>query len=111
MTPKPLVCLGSSRVDLRAFPPEVRARVGFELYRVQLGLNPHDWKPMSSVGAGVREIRVHDGREFRVLYIASRPEAVYVLHAFSKTSQRTARRDLQVARKRLALLLNLRLVE
>jgi phage-related protein len=84
--------------------------VGFELYRVQLGLNPYDWKPMSTVGAGVREIRVHVGREFRVLYIANRPEAVYVLHAFAKTSQRTARRDLQVAKQRLALVLNVRLV-
>lgn len=110
MTPQPLVCLGSSRDELRAFPPEARARAGFELHRVQLGLEPHDWKPMPSVGAGVREVRVHNRGEFRVLYIANRPEAVYVLHAFLKTSRKTARRDIETARKRLALVPNLKLV-
>ena len=57
---------------------------------------------MSSVGAGVREIRIHVGNEYRVVYLATRREAVYVLHAFVKKTPRTARVDIELARKRLA---------
>jgi phage-related protein len=62
---------------------------------------PSDWKPMTSVGAGVREIRIHADGEYRVLYLATRPDAVYVLHAFVKKRQRTAKLDLDLARARL----------
>jgi len=69
---------------------------------VQRGLEPDDWKPMPSVGPGVREVRVRDDTgAFRVIYTATRPEAVYVLHAFQKKTQQTARRDLDLARARL----------
>jgi len=57
---------------------------------------------MSSVGTGVREIRIHVGNEYRVVYLASGREAVYVLHAFVKKTPRTARVDIELARKRLA---------
>jgi len=74
---------------------------GFELRRVQQGLQPTDWKPMASVGAGVEEIRIHTGREHRVFYIARIEEGVYVLHAFEKRSRKTPARDIEVARNRL----------
>lgn len=96
------MCLGSSRDELRAFPDEARLRAGFELYRVQQGLEPRNWKRMPSVGRGVAEIRIRVGREFRVLYVAKFEEAIYVLHAFEKKSQATARYDIAVAAQRLA---------
>ena len=105
---KPLICLGSSRDDLREFSEEARTRAGFELYRIQQGLEPHDWKPMTTVGRGVAEIRIRIGREFRVLYVARFAEAIYVLHAFEKKSQKTAQRDLAVAARRLAELIQSR---
>jgi len=108
VTLKPLICLGSSRGDLREFPDDARTRAGFELYRVQQGLAPRDWKPMSTVGRGVAEIRIRIGREFRVLYIAKFAEAIYVLHAFEKKSQKTAHRELAVAAQRLAELIQSR---
>lgn len=74
---------------------------GFELRRVQQGLQPTDWKPMVSVGAGVEEIRVHTGQEHRVFYIAHFEEGVYVLHAFEKRSRRTPAKEIEVARTRL----------
>ena len=102
---KPVVFLGDSRERLRAFPERSRWQVGFELRRVQLGMDPSDWKPMRSVGQGVREIRVRDTRgAFRVLYIATLFDAVYVLHAFQKKTQATAQRDLDLAVLRLRLL-------
>lgn len=56
---KPLKFIGSSEDDLAAFPREVKQAAGFQLFRVQAGLMPADWKPMLSVGAGAYEIRVH----------------------------------------------------
>ena len=71
MALKPLDWIGSSLDDLRAFPTIARQRAGFELYRVQKSLDPTDWKPMTSIGPGVREIRIQTGREHRIFYIAS----------------------------------------
>lgn len=57
---------------------------------------------MRSVGPGVREVRVRDeAGAFRVIYTTTRPETVYVLHAFQKKTQATAKRDLDLARARL----------
>jgi phage-related protein len=97
---KPIAWLGSSRRDVRAFPANARRTAGFQLLRVQQGLEPHDWKPMGSVGPGVREIRVHTTAEHRVCYIARFAEGIYVLHAFEKRSQKTAARDIVLARDR-----------
>jgi phage-related protein len=97
---KRLEFVGSSLDDLRAFPAEVRRAAGFELGFVQRGLDPSDWKPLSEVGAGVREIRIHILGEWRVLYVAKFAEAVYVLHAFQKKTQKTRREDIELARIR-----------
>lgn len=68
---------------------------------VQAGRDPDDWKPMVSVGPGVREIRVRDQTgAFRVIYVASFEDAIYVLHAFQKKSRKTSREDLTLARQR-----------
>lgn len=99
---KRLSFLGSSLDDVRAFPETARREAGYQLDRLQRGLDPEDWKPMPSVGSGVREVRVRDqSGAFRVIYIATRPEAVYVLHAFQKKTQATAKRDLDLAETRL----------
>ena len=101
MALKPLRWLGNARAAVRAFPSDARRDTGYELYLVQQGNQPTDWKPLPSVGPGVREIRVHVDGEYRVLYLATRPEAVYVLHAFGKKTQQTRKLDLDLARARL----------
>jgi len=78
------------------------------LWRVQRGLEPNDWRPMPAVGLGVREIRVHTRLEHRVLYLAKFDEAIYVVHAFQKRSQRTPKRDVTLARERLREILKQR---
>ena len=99
---KPVIWMGSSKADLKAFPAAVIDDMGHQLYLVQSGLEPDDWKPMATVGAGVRDIRVKDvAGTFRTVYLATRPEAVYVLHCFRKKTPQTARRDIELARKRL----------
>lgn len=102
---KKLFWLGSSKHDLMAFPDASRQVAGYQLGRVQAGREPQDWKPMTSVGAGVREIRIREASgAFRVLYLATRPEGVYVLHAFQKKTQKTRQRDLHLAQERLKLI-------
>ena len=86
---KPVLWMGSAREDVRAFPKDARQRAGYEIYQVQSGLDPSDWKPMPAVGAGVRKIRIHTRIEHRVIYIAKFGEAVYVPHAFPKKTRRT----------------------
>lgn len=98
---KPIEFVGSSKDDLRKFPETPLQQSGFELYKVQCAEDPNDWKPMPSVGKGVKEIRVgcEDGA-FRVFYVVDRPEAIYVLHAFRKTTQKTEKRDIDLGRVR-----------
>ena len=100
MMPKPLKFVGSSLDDLRNFPDEARRAAGFELRAVQNGLEPSDWKPMRAIGPGVKEIRIHVLGEWRVVYVAVRNDAVYVLHAFQKKSRKTSRQDIDLARHR-----------
>jgi len=103
---KPLKWVGNSREDLRRFPVAARVIAGFQLRRVQSGLDPNDWKPMPSVGPGAREIRIHTGLEHRVLYVARFAEGIYVLHAFEKGSRKTAKSDIALARHRLAVVVS-----
>jgi phage-related protein len=98
---KPVVFCGTSLDDLRAFPANVRRMAGFQLDRVQHGEDPDDWKPMATIGAGVREIRVrNDGGAFRVIYVGKLEDAIYVLHCFQKKSQRTSKADIELATRR-----------
>ena len=105
---RPVVWLGTSRGDIRQFPADARQVAGFQLWRVQRGLDPNDWKPLVAVGLGVREIRIHTGLEHRVLYLAKFAEAVYVLHAFEKRSQKTPKAALELAKQRFRALLKQR---
>lgn len=92
---------GSALEDLRAFPVTVRRQAGYQIDRVQQGLDPNDWKPMNTIGRGVREIRVQDASgAFRVVYVAKFEQAVFVLHCFQKKSARTSREDLALASDR-----------
>ena len=97
---KPLRFVGSSLDDLRDFPAEARRQAGFDLFAVQRALEPTDWKAMHAVGRGVQEIRIHVLGEWRVLYVATFGDAVFVLHAFQKKSRKTRREDIELARQR-----------
>jgi phage-related protein len=104
--PKSIVFRGSSLAVLQSFPPGARREAGHQLDQVQRGLEPDDWKPMSSIGAGVREIRVREASgAFRVVYVAKFAGAVYVLHCFQKQSTKTSKVDVALAAERYRELL------
>ena len=97
---KPLYWLATSLDDLRRFPEPARRQAGYELRRLQQGLEPTDWKPLSSIGLGVHEIRLHVGTAHRVFYVAKFTEAIYVEHAFEKRTQRMAPTDQTTGQRR-----------
>lgn len=106
---KPITFLGRSLESIRGFPEGARRAVGFQLDLVQRGIDPDDWKPMATIGRGVREVRVRSVHgAFRVVYIAVYAEAVYVLHAFRKKAQATSRLDVEIARDRYGVLIRSR---
>jgi len=74
---------------------------GYQLERVQRGLQPSDFKSMPTVGKGVQEIRIwEDSGTYRVIYTARLVAAIYVLHAFHKKTQSTPKQDIEIARNR-----------
>ena len=98
---KPVRFLGDSLQCVRDFPVDARQDAGYQLDKVQRGLQPDDFKPMPTIGRGVEEIRIRDDAgNFRVIYTARLVDAVLVLHAFQKKTQRTSQRDIELAKAR-----------
>jgi len=105
---KQLRWLGDSLEEVKAFSDDAKRSAGHQLGLVQAGLEPLDWKPMESVGAGVKEIRIRVETSYRVLYVAKFNEAVYVLHAFVKKTQKTSRQDIDLSAERYKALVRAR---
>lgn len=102
---KPIMWMGDSLSRLRAAPADVRSDAGYQLDLVQRGDDPSDFKPMPDVGSGVMEIRIHSDNEFRIFYVARFEEAVYVLHCFVKKTRATVKADIDLGKKRYAVVL------
>ena len=90
---------GRSLGAIRTFPLTVWREAGHQLDRVQRRLEPNDWKPMSRVGKGVRELRIRENGQYRVIYLAVFGDVVHVLHVFRKKTQKTRQHDIRVAQK------------
>ena len=105
---KQILWVGSAYDDLLAFPKEARKEAGFQLGKVQAGLEPADWKPFDDVGAGTREIRIRDASGiYRVMYVA-KFEDIYVLHCFRKKTKVTGKQDRAIAAARYRAVVNAR---
>lgn len=98
---KPVEFRGCSLDDLRAFPLVAKREAGHQLDQVQSGQEPDDWKPISTVGQGVKEIRIRDSAgAFRVIYVAKFADVVYVLHCFQKKTEKIRKADMDLTAKR-----------
>jgi phage-related protein len=103
---KKLVFRGDSLAELKSFPASARKVAGRQLELVQMGRDPADWKPMTTIGAGVREIRLRDDNGiYRVVYVAKFAERIFVLHCFQKKSQKTLKSNIDLASRRYRELL------
>jgi len=105
---KDVVFLGSALADFRVFPDSARREAGYQLDRVQHGFDPTDWKPVNTVGPGVRETRIQSEGAFRVIYVAKFEEAIYVLHTFEKKTRKTPKQAIDLAKRRFQTLVKLR---
>ena len=93
---------GDSREVLQAFPEDVRQNLGFQLWLLQQGERPSDYRPLPSIGSGVFELRDEDERAwYRVVYLSRINDVLYVLHCFEKKSREMPRRDFETAKRRL----------
>ena len=102
---KVVVFEGDSLARLREFPDDAKHDAGFALEQVQKGEEPSDHRPFPSVGGGAEEIRVwDDSGTYRVMYVAKFKEAVYVLHCFQKKTEKTAQKDVDLAKARYSKL-------
>ncbi|MDY7578142.1 type II toxin-antitoxin system RelE/ParE family toxin [Herbaspirillum sp. RTI4] len=106
---KEIQWVGSAYDDVLAFPEEPRRQAGFQLGKVQAGIEPDDWKPFDDVGAGAKEIRIRESSGiYRVMYVAKFEEALYVLHCFQKKTQATSKHDKEIAEARYRAVINAR---
>lgn len=96
---------GDSKGVLQAFPDHVRQNLGFQLWQLQQGERPSDFRPLPSIGAGVFELRDQDERAwYRVVYLSRINGVVYVLHCFEKKSREMPRREFEKAKQRFKAL-------
>jgi phage-related protein len=105
-TVRPVVWIGSSRRDIRAFPQAVRRDVGKALFAAQAGETDPAAKPLRGFGGGsvLEVVARHDGGTWRAVYTVRFDDAVYVLHAFQKKSKRgraTPKQEMELVRQRL----------
>ncbi len=106
MLVKQIAFLADSLQSLRLFPAAARQQAGYQLEKVQRGEQPSSFKPFSTIGPGVEELRIRDASgAYRVIYTARLADAIYVLHAFQKKTEKTAQRDIDVAKARYAELM------
>jgi phage-related protein len=93
---------GDAREVLQAFPEEVKQNFGFELWQLQQGERPSDYRPLPSIGLGVFELRDQDARAwYRVVCLSRIKNVIYILHCFEKKSREMPRRDFEKAKQRL----------
>jgi phage-related protein len=103
---RPLVWMGNSRRNIRAFPEGAQKLIGDELQLIQFGGMPKDAKPFKGVGSGVIEIALrYEGDAFRTVVAVQIGTRIYVLHAFQKKSKRgiaTPKHDVELIKQRYA---------
>lgn len=92
---------GRSLEVIRSFSVTAKREAGYQLDRIQRGFDPQDWKPMATVGKGVREIRIQEQGQYRIIYVASIDEVIFVLHAFHKKTRKARNIDIAKAKREL----------
>ena len=99
--------VGGSKKEILALDDVARKELGFQLYKLQKGKDPDDFKPMPSVGKGVYEIRTRDENnknKVRCFYVTKIEGAIFVLYVFVKQTKKTGIADIEMGKKRYQLL-------
>ncbi|MFW7382300.1 MAG: type II toxin-antitoxin system RelE/ParE family toxin [Oligoflexus sp.] len=105
--PKDVEWLGDSQEVIREFPEDVRADLGADLFRLQKGMEPNNWKPFPGLKKQAFELRAKDQNGiYRTIYVTFVKNKIYVLHCFQKKSPKTAKGDVEKANERLKSLIS-----
>jgi phage-related protein len=93
---------GDSKEVISSFPDKAKQNLGFDLRLLQQGEQPTNYRPMSSIGQGVFELRDDDERAwYRVIYLSRVRDVIHVLHCFEKRSRQTPTKEINIAQQRL----------
>lgn len=91
--------------EYKDLPEGIQDEFGKDLRRIQYGQDPElAVEHLSSVGAGVVELKVNGSPAFRCVYVAKYLDTVVVLHSFSKTTNGVDRQAMKLAEQRLKVL-------
>ena len=105
--PRPLIWRGASKTEFMAFPRTVQREMGYALFMAQMGERHRTTaKTLGGFGGGsVVEVKEsHDGNAYRAVYTVRYADAIYVLHAFQKKSNKgiaTPKPEMDLIEKRL----------
>jgi phage-related protein len=93
---------GDSREVLQSFPDRVRQNLGFQLWQLQQGERPTDYRPLPAIATGVFELRDQDERAwYRVVYLSRTNDVIHVLRCFEKKGREMPRREFEAVKRRL----------
>ena len=105
---KNIIFIGQSKNIIKSFPQAAKRNTGYQLDKIQNGKEPSDWKPVNTIGTGVREIRIKDKEGiYRVIYISKFKQSIYVLHAFKKKARKTSKHDIDVVKTAYKIMLEI----
>lgn len=105
---KEVIWIGTTQRRLCRFEEPAKRSLAKQIWRLQNGEKPEDWRPMSTIGIGANEIRIHYPGAYRVIYVASYPEGIYLIHAFQKKTKKTPSLEIDLARKNYSRMRNQR---
>ncbi|AVZ26887.1 toxin HigB-like (plasmid) [Zymomonas mobilis subsp. mobilis ZM4 = ATCC 31821] len=87
--------------ELSELPKKIMEDAVIDFKRIKRGKDPYDFKPMSIIGTGVKEIRLKEkSGAYRIIYTANFADKIYILHSFQKKTEQTDKRNIDLARKR-----------
>jgi len=98
-----------ARNFVRGLDLETKREIGALLMLIQSGemLGEPQSKPMKSIHKNAYELRIKDRKgNYRVIYILSLEDEILIPHAFTKKTQKTANKEVNLSIKRLQELLN-----
>ena len=99
----------NARKAIKGFSKDTKMEFGKLLVVLQEGkvLGMPNSRPIPTVAKGASELRIKDSSgNFRIFYFIKFKDEILIFHAFMKKTQKTPNREIEVAKKRLAKMLN-----
>ena len=102
-----VVILDVCKKEIAGFPEEILGEFvdAVALLDEEVVLNMPLSKAMPSIGKNVHELRLKDRSGiYRVFYVFKKKDAIYVVHAFKKKTQKTTKKNINLVKQRIGRL-------